>query len=170
MLWPAEARRLLEVIDTGTLAGLRDRALVSVMLYSFARVSAVIGMRRQDDFRQESRGWLRLHEKGGMGTMSPRTEQPAARPRTDHRRRDRRVEMGRMTKAVSVPMRVQSPRSATPVVSLSSLVEDGDPRRLVVNRSLKNREHLLSHIAPGRAKGEGRSDDPEGGGRGTVVV
>ena len=65
VLSPAEARRLLDAIDTGTLAGLRDRALVSVMLYSFARVSAVIGMRRQDYFRQESRGWLRLHEKGG---------------------------------------------------------------------------------------------------------
>ena len=62
---PAEARRLLEAIDAGTLAGLRDRALVSVMLYSFARVSAAIGMRRQDYFRQESRGWLRLREKGG---------------------------------------------------------------------------------------------------------
>ena len=65
VLSPAEARRLLDAIDTGTLAGLRDRALVSVMLYSFARVSAVLGMRRQDYFRQGSRGWLRLHEKGG---------------------------------------------------------------------------------------------------------
>ena len=65
VLAPAEARRLLEAIDTGTLAGRRDRALVSVMLYSFARVSAVIGMRRQDYFRQERQGWLRLHEKGG---------------------------------------------------------------------------------------------------------
>ena len=65
VLSPAEARRLLEAIDTAALAGLRDRALVSVMLYSFARVSAVIAMRRQDYFRQESRGWLRLHEKGG---------------------------------------------------------------------------------------------------------
>ena len=65
VLSPAEARRLLEEIDTGTLAGLRDRALVSVMLYSFARVSAVIGMRRPDYFRQERQGWLRLHEKGG---------------------------------------------------------------------------------------------------------
>ena len=65
VLSPAEARRLLAAIDTGTLAGLRDRALVSVMLYSFARVSAVIGMRRQDYFRQEWQGWLRLHEKGG---------------------------------------------------------------------------------------------------------
>ncbi len=66
VLSPAEARRLLAAIDTGTLAGLRDRALVSVMLYSFARVSAVIGMRRQDYFRQERQGWLRLHEKGGQ--------------------------------------------------------------------------------------------------------
>ena len=65
VLSPAEARRLLEAIDTGTLAGRRDRALVSVMLYSVARVSAVIAMRRQDYFRQESQGWLRLHEKGG---------------------------------------------------------------------------------------------------------
>ena len=65
VLSPAEARRLLAAIDTGTLAGLRDRALVSVMLYSFARVSAVIGMRRQDYFRQECQWWLRLHEKGG---------------------------------------------------------------------------------------------------------
>ena len=65
VLSPAEARRLLEAIDTTTLAGRRDRALVSVMLYSFARVSAVLGMRRQDYFRQGSRGWLRLHEKGG---------------------------------------------------------------------------------------------------------
>ena len=33
-----------------------DRALLSVMLYSFARVSAVLGMRRQDYFGQGSRG------------------------------------------------------------------------------------------------------------------
>ena len=65
VLTPAEARKLLDHIDTSTLAGLRDRALFSVMLYSFARVSAVLGMRRQDYFQQGSRGWLRLHEKGG---------------------------------------------------------------------------------------------------------
>ena len=65
VLSPAEARRLLAAIDPGTLAGLRDRALVSVRLYSFARVSAVIAMRSHDYFRQERRGWLRLHEKGG---------------------------------------------------------------------------------------------------------
>ena len=78
VLAPAEARRLLEAIDTGTLAGWRDRALVSVMLYSFARVSAVSGMRRQDYFRQESRGWLRLHEKGGRRHDVPAHHQAAA--------------------------------------------------------------------------------------------
>ena len=35
------------------------------MVFSFARVSAAVGMRRQDYFRQGVRGWLRLHEKGG---------------------------------------------------------------------------------------------------------
>ena len=65
VLTPTEARKLLDHIDTGSLAGLRDRALFSVMLYSFARVSAVLGMRRGDYFQQGSRGWLRLHEKGG---------------------------------------------------------------------------------------------------------
>ena len=65
VLTPAETRELLDRIDTGTVVGLRDRALLSVMVYSFARVSAAVGMRRQDYFRQERRGWLRLHEKGG---------------------------------------------------------------------------------------------------------
>ena len=65
VLTPAETRSLLDGIDPGTLVGLRDRALLSVMVYSFARVSAVVGMRRQDYFRQGVRGWLRLHEKGG---------------------------------------------------------------------------------------------------------
>ena len=65
VLTPAETRELLDRIDTGTLVGLRDRALLSVMVFSFARVSAAVGMRRQDYFRQGTRGWLRLHEKGG---------------------------------------------------------------------------------------------------------
>ena len=65
VLTPAEARALLDRIDAGTRVGLRDRALLSVIVYSFARVSAAVGMRRQDYFRQGTRGWLRLHEKGG---------------------------------------------------------------------------------------------------------
>ena len=65
VLTPAETRSLLDGIDPVSLVGLRDRALLSVMVYSFARVSAVVGMRRRDYFLQGTRGWLRLHEKGG---------------------------------------------------------------------------------------------------------
>jgi site-specific recombinase XerD len=60
-----EARAVLDAIDTGTLTGLRDRALIGVMIYSFARVNAVIGMKVKDYFSQGRRGWVRLHEKGG---------------------------------------------------------------------------------------------------------
>jgi integrase/recombinase XerD len=60
-----EARAVLDAIDPGTLTGLRDRALIGVMVYSFARVNAVIGMKVKDYFSQGRRGWVRLHEKGG---------------------------------------------------------------------------------------------------------
>ncbi len=60
-----EAREFLDSIDTATVVGLRDRALIAVMVYSFARVGAVVSMRVGDYFRQRRRGWFRLHEKGG---------------------------------------------------------------------------------------------------------
>ncbi len=60
-----EARELLDSIDTGTVAGLRDRALIGLMLYTFARVSAAVAMRVEDFFPQGRRWWVRLHEKGG---------------------------------------------------------------------------------------------------------
>ena len=56
---------LLDTIDTSTIPGLRDRALLAVMVYSFARVSAVVGMRVEDYYQQGKRWWLRLQEKGG---------------------------------------------------------------------------------------------------------
>lgn len=60
-----EARALLDAIPTDRLIGLRDRALIGVMVYTFARVNAVIGMKVKDYFIQGRRGWVRLHEKGG---------------------------------------------------------------------------------------------------------
>ena len=47
------------------LLGLRDRALIATMVYSFARVSAVIRMKVSDYFVQGRRHWIRLHKKGG---------------------------------------------------------------------------------------------------------
>ena len=71
VLQPAEARLLLDTIDTSTLPGLRDRALLGVMVYSFARVSAVVGMRVEDYYQQGKRWWLRLQEKGGKHHAVP---------------------------------------------------------------------------------------------------
>jgi integrase len=47
------------------LLGLRDRALVGIMVYSFAHIGAVIQMKVADYFVQGRRRWVRLHEKGG---------------------------------------------------------------------------------------------------------
>ena len=60
-----EARQLLDSIDTSTLVGLRDRAIIGVMVFSFARVGAVVGMKVEDYFQNGKRSWFRLHEKGG---------------------------------------------------------------------------------------------------------
>ena len=58
-----EARALLTVIDTSSLTGLRDRALIGTMIYTFARVGAVLQMNGGDYFTRGRRGWVRLQEK-----------------------------------------------------------------------------------------------------------
>jgi integrase/recombinase XerD len=65
VLTPDQAKLLLDSIDTKTVTGLRDRALIAAMIYSFARVSAVIGMNVEDYYPDGKRWWIRLHEKGG---------------------------------------------------------------------------------------------------------
>lgn len=80
-----EARTLLDVIKVGVetvsgdgskmvqprLVGLRDRALIAVMVYAFARISAVLQMKVCDYFMQGQRGWVRLHEKRGQAHEMP---------------------------------------------------------------------------------------------------
>jgi site-specific recombinase XerD len=52
-------------VEIPDLMGLRDRALIGLMAYSFARVGAVLQMKVGDYFVQGRRRWVRLHEKGG---------------------------------------------------------------------------------------------------------
>jgi site-specific recombinase XerD len=66
-----EARELLESLDVSTVVGLRDRALIATMIYTFGRVGAVIKMRVEDYYTQGRRGWVRLHEKGGKRHEMP---------------------------------------------------------------------------------------------------
>jgi integrase/recombinase XerC len=66
-----EARTLLDSIDTSTPMGLRDQALIGLMVYSFARIGAALSMRVEDVFVQKGRLWVRLHEKGGKHHEMP---------------------------------------------------------------------------------------------------
>ena len=61
----------MAAIDTTTLLGLRDRGLIALMSYTFARVGAATGMRVEDHYVQKRRGWVRLHEKGGKVNELP---------------------------------------------------------------------------------------------------
>jgi site-specific recombinase XerD len=47
------------------IVGLRDRAIIAVMTYTFARVGAVVALAVEDYYSQKKRSWLRLHEKNG---------------------------------------------------------------------------------------------------------
>src|SRR5262249_50450551 len=60
-----QARQLLDSIDVAELSGPRDRALIGVMVFTFASVTAVTTMPVEDYFEHGKRAWLRLHEKGG---------------------------------------------------------------------------------------------------------
>ena len=66
-----QARELLDSIDVTTLVGLRDRALIAVMTFAFARIGAVVAMRVEDYFPKGKRWWVRLHEKGGKRHEMP---------------------------------------------------------------------------------------------------
>ena len=71
VLDPAEARQLLDSIDVSTPIGLRDRALIGLMVFSFARIGAALAMRVEDVFVQNRRLWVRLREKGGKRHEMP---------------------------------------------------------------------------------------------------
>ncbi len=62
---------LLDSIDVSTPIGLRDRALIALMVFSFARVGAALAMRAEDVFVQNRRLWVRLREKGGKRHEMP---------------------------------------------------------------------------------------------------
>lgn len=71
VLTTEEARELLDSIDTDSLAGVRDRALIGVLVYSFARIGAAFGLKVGDYFPEGKRWKLRLHEKGGKEHVVP---------------------------------------------------------------------------------------------------
>lgn len=51
-----EASELLKGMDISTVVGLRDRAIIAVMTYTFARVGAVVALAVEDYFPQKNAG------------------------------------------------------------------------------------------------------------------
>ena len=66
-----QTMQLLNAINTSSLIGLRDRAMIATMAYSFARIGAVTALQVRHVFRQQHRLWLRLSEKGGKSHDVP---------------------------------------------------------------------------------------------------
>jgi integrase/recombinase XerD len=60
-----QARTLLDSIKLDSIVGLRDRAIIALMCFTFARVSAMVNMQTEDYYQNGKRWWVRLHEKGG---------------------------------------------------------------------------------------------------------
>jgi integrase/recombinase XerD len=71
-----EMRQLIDSITPQastrlTIADLRDRALIGTLVYSFARISAVLQMDVGDYSQRGKRWWVRLQEKGGKDHEVP---------------------------------------------------------------------------------------------------
>jgi site-specific recombinase XerD len=76
VLTEEQARRLIESLGTSTVVGLRDRALIGVMTYAFARIGAVVAMKVEDYYPEGKRWWVRLQALVGAaareGRQAPR--------------------------------------------------------------------------------------------------
>ena len=66
-----DMQKLLGSFDTESLMGLRDRALIGVMAFTFARVEAAVGLKLKDYYPLGKRYYLRLDEKGGKQREIP---------------------------------------------------------------------------------------------------
>ena len=66
-----QARRLLASIDTSNVVGLRDRAVLAVLIYTAARVGAVAGLRQKDLYDVGDQYCLRFTDKGGKSREIP---------------------------------------------------------------------------------------------------
>jgi site-specific recombinase XerD len=66
-----EWHKLIDSIPTETVRGLRDRALIATLTYSFARITAALRM-KVEDLRPKGTSWqILLHEKGGKQHIMP---------------------------------------------------------------------------------------------------
>ena len=84
MLTVDQARVLLSSIPDDTVSGQRDRALISLMIYSFARISAALALDVGHLFREQHRLNIRLTEKGREAPPHALSSHPRCAPRLLH--------------------------------------------------------------------------------------
>jgi integrase/recombinase XerD len=65
------ARTLLNSINTSNVVGLRDRAIVAILIYTAARAGAVASLRRDSFFHAGDQWMLHFNEKGGKSREIP---------------------------------------------------------------------------------------------------
>ena len=66
-----EVQRLLDAVEPSTHTGLRDRALLGTLAYTFARIGSVVNLRVEDYYPSGKRFLLRFKEKGGKEKELP---------------------------------------------------------------------------------------------------
>ena len=67
----AQARKLMQSLDTTHVVGHRDCAIIAIMIYTAARVGAVAALRRGDFYDLGDQYCLRFNEKGGKSREIP---------------------------------------------------------------------------------------------------
>jgi site-specific recombinase XerD len=66
-----QVQKVLDKIDTNNEVGLRDRALLGTLAYTFARIGAVVNLKVEAYFQTGKRSMIRFREKGGKETEIP---------------------------------------------------------------------------------------------------
>lgn len=67
----ADARKLLASIDTSHVVGLRDRAMLAVLIYTGSRAGAVAKLKRGNFYQGSGQWMLHFEEKGGKSREIP---------------------------------------------------------------------------------------------------
>jgi site-specific recombinase XerD len=66
-----QVQKVLDKIDTSNEVGLRDRALLGTLAYTFARIGSVVNLKVEDYFQTGKRSMIWFREKGGKETEIP---------------------------------------------------------------------------------------------------
>ena len=177
VLTASEARALLDSIDIGRGSGVRDRALLGTMVYSFARVGAVVGMNVEDYYRQGKRWWLRLHEKGGKFHEVPAHHKAEAyldayldaagigntksAPLWRSMRRERPISENRMSRVDVFRMIKRRVRQADlgAAANCHTFRATGITAYLLNGRSIENAQAIAAHESPRTTKLYDRTAD-----------